>query len=564
MYGHHGDIDGPNDAWDFCGGAYDGCRLFDNDTAIIVPTGVLSHIDNKIGITVWVNGKLGQTPDKDMTIFDGGDPCREGEFKLTAAVPDEMGNVLWRAGNDSNDVLVWEEPAPEFWQGEWRRLTFIKNEIAGLMSIYFHGRLVSSKADVDDGTLGNIRNKPFKIGAYNYHANDYEGKLDDFRLYNIDLYPPPPLNPYASHPSPYDNETDIALNVVLSWQPGYCVQDVNGHDVYFGTDFYGVYDANTSSPEYRGSRNRDANTYIPGILDPYTTYYWRIDEVNDACEPNSWKGRVWRFSTGEYLVVDDFESYDFETNWIFDTWLDSWAWPPVNNSGSEVWLGLDPAEPVRGGRQSMMYIYDNRDSHGVGLDYYSESEREYADPLNCTEAGMKILTLFFYGNQENDANDTEQMYVRLKDTGENEARICYGDYGEDMNDIRVAEWRQWDIGLPDFAGVDASNINKICIGFGDISNQIPGGRGIVYFDDIRLYRPGCFPERARPYADLSGNCTVDFADVQIMADYWLETDHAAESPANLCTDEPAGEQVVNFRDYAVLIDSWLEKKFWPE
>jgi hypothetical protein len=45
----------------------------------------------------------------------------------------------------------------------------------------------------------------------------------------------------------------------------------------------------------------------------------------------------------------------------------------------------------------------------------------------------------------------------------------------------------------------------------------------MYFDDIRLYRPRCVPSLLKPDADLSGNCVVDYLDVEIMANVWLGT-----------------------------------------
>ncbi|NQT01338.1 MAG: hypothetical protein HQ580_04920 [Planctomycetes bacterium] len=52
-------------------------------------------------------------------------------------------------------------------------------------------------------------------------------------------------------------------------------------------------------------------------------------------------------------------------------------------------------------------------------------------------------------------------------------------------------WKEWRIDLQLFAdqGIDLTNIKKISIGIGDKSNPQPGGTGVMYFDDIRLYRP---------------------------------------------------------------------------
>jgi len=34
-----------------------------------------------------------------------------------------------------------------------------------------------------------------------------------------------------------------------------------------------------------------------------------------------------------------------------------------------------------------------------------------------------------------------------------------------------------------------TNVNTISIGLGDKNNIVAGGAGVVYIDDIRLYRP---------------------------------------------------------------------------
>ncbi|MDT8300476.1 MAG: LamG-like jellyroll fold domain-containing protein, partial [Sedimentisphaerales bacterium] len=103
-------------------------------------------------------------------------------------------------------------------------------------------------------------------------------------------------NPQAAGPVPADGalHDDTWLNI--TWRAGdYAVS----HDVYLGDNFDDV-DAGAEST-FRGNQT-DAFLVagFPGFaypdgLVPGTTYYWRIDEVNDA-EPNSpWKGDVWSF-----------------------------------------------------------------------------------------------------------------------------------------------------------------------------------------------------------------------------------------------------------------------------
>jgi hypothetical protein len=126
------------------------------------------------------------------------------------------------------------------------------------------------------------------VGADN---DDYSGSAYIYNLYGA-------LNPY-----PANGATDVRPNSVLSWSPG---KDADSHDVYFGTGYSDVNDANTSSPEYKG--NFDVNRFDSCSLELITTYYWRIDEVN---EPNVWKGDVWSFETGGPMIALSDVQFEF-------------------------------------------------------------------------------------------------------------------------------------------------------------------------------------------------------------------------------------------------------------
>ncbi|MHC4573705.1 MAG: hypothetical protein ACYS76_06185, partial [Planctomycetota bacterium] len=308
-----------------------------------------------------------------------------------------------------------------------------------------------------------------------------------------------------------------------------------------------VNDADTTWAEYKGSQELGTDSYDPcGLLDLGRTYHWRIDEVNDA---NTWKGDVWSFATVNYLLVDDMESYNDSNNLIYETWHD-WWW---NGTGGVIAPGTEP-EPVRGGAQSMRFSYDNDSMYSTKK--YSETDRTFPGPQDWTAFEVKLLTLYFYGDPANDANDTEQMYAGVGDSRGAYAEVKYGDNGEDMNDIRIAEWQRWDVVLADFndGGVALEDVNKVYIGFGERGNDtVPGGWGQVYFDDIRLCLPICVGPA--PRADLSGDCVVDFVDLGIMTRRWLDE---GELAADLYVDGK-----INLRDYAVFAESWLEDGRWP-
>jgi len=460
-------------------------------------------------------------------VFSAGDDSNN----VWAMVPTtDKANIEWRAGNDTNDVLVWRGAGSSADTGDWHHFAFLKDEPAGIMSIYFDGLPVESKTGVCQ-TLQYVGNRWFKIGARWDMSDGINGKMDDLRFYDrvlsdteiAQLFRGEDLGK-AWGPKPFNGAVEVDREVTLTWRPGdYAVS----HDVYFGTDADDVNDANTNDGEYKG--NHEPNEYDPGFsLDMGTTYYWRIDEVNESDGNSPWKGDLWQFTVADYIVIDDMETYNKTTDRIYYTWDDGF----VNDTGSEVLLGIEPVDPVHGGKQSMEYLYDNADGKGWGLDYYSEVSVDPLDlPINSrdwTQAGVKILTLFFYGQPDNDAN--EQMYVGLEDTrgGASYAQVNYGLYGEDNNDIREEQWHTWDVSLADFTGVILGDVSRLYIGFGIRGNPnpggTPGGNGTVYFDDIRLYRPKCVPWRLKPAADFTDDCIVNLADVGEMAEQWLRRD----------------------------------------
>jgi hypothetical protein len=80
----------------------------------------------------------------------------------------------------------------------------------------------------------------------------------------------------------------------------------------------------------------------------------------------------------------------------------------------------------------------------------------------------------------------------------------------------------------------------------------------MYFDDIRLYRPRCVPDKVTlSQADLNSDCVVDYRDLEIMAGDWL-----ASGPG-LAGDLKVDE-TVDFKDYAVLAHEWLDEQLWPQ
>ena len=180
---NHGTIEGPGGGpnWEPYGGRTKGCLVFNDDTAVILPTNVFSEIEGEVAVCVWLKDALREGMNN--WVFDAGD----GSFRIRAAVVWEDGHVFWQAGNEDRDVVKWTL-AGDYAKNlkGWHHWAFVKNENAGQMSIYFDGAPAAVKGNVDR-TLSNICNKPFKIGALTEHQNDFKGRIDDFRVFNYAL-----------------------------------------------------------------------------------------------------------------------------------------------------------------------------------------------------------------------------------------------------------------------------------------------------------------------------------------------------------------------------------------
>ncbi|MFC1794483.1 hypothetical protein ACFL3Q_12945, partial [Planctomycetota bacterium] len=207
----------------------------------------------------------------------------------------------------------------------------------------------------------------------------------------------------VGEPNPSNGAEDIEPTQILTWTPGYLAAS---HEIYFGTDADAVRKANETSPEYKGSKILGEESYDPGRLMLETAYFWRIDEVNSVHPDSPWKGPVWNFKTGNFIVVDDFEDYDNGNNQIWWSWKDGLGY--INNDNEPAYLGNGTSSVVgdqdtnsyceetivHGGRQSMPYWFDN-DKQAYAN--YSETELALTAMRDWTEEGIGELSLWFRG-----------------------------------------------------------------------------------------------------------------------------------------------------------------------
>ncbi len=194
------------------------------------------------------------------------------------------------------------------------------------MNLYYNGNWASSNTLVDTDVVFN----QFAIGVNRNRNWWFAGTIDELRVYDHVLSEAEIMGamegeiwPYAFGPEPADGTLHEATWANVSWKPGgFAVS----HDVYFGENFDDVNDGTEGT--FLG--NQATTKLIVGFLGfpypdglvPGTTYYWRIDEVNDL-DPNSpWKGDVWSFTIPPRTAYNPepadgvkFVKPDVELNW---------------------------------------------------------------------------------------------------------------------------------------------------------------------------------------------------------------------------------------------------------
>ena len=230
------------------------------------------------------------------TISDG------GEIRLRFRLKTEGQSTTTLIASSGPLVTDEWQHATATWDGSTMRLYLNGEEVGNAAKT---GAAVATNPDVSV-SIGSQPSDAFAPATPDHVAKFFDGLIDDVRLYNEALTAERLQGimegegyPFAFSPDPADGAIHEDTWVTLSWSPG---DFAVSHDVYLGDNPNDINEATRDSDLFRG--NQDLTFYIAGFpgyaypdgLVPGTTYYWRIDEVNEA-EPNSpWKGDVWSFT----------------------------------------------------------------------------------------------------------------------------------------------------------------------------------------------------------------------------------------------------------------------------
>jgi hypothetical protein len=468
-HGNHGSIMNTNDPlW------VDGYQITAMDTAgatyVHVDGESWSTIENEATIAMWLYGDPAQMPRNNSAFW-----AHDGSNRVAQAhIPWGDGNVYFDTGGSGYDRINKAATAAEY-EGRWRHWTFVKNATTGEQLIYLDGVLWHSGTGL---TKPMVNVTSFTIGSANGGANIFPGMIDDVRLYNkaltVEEIQQVMLGNKQLAGSPVPDIgaiVDIRDISSLSWSAG---DAAASHDVYFGTDRDAVAGADNAAPQFRGNQTGTSLSLADLVEFGGGDYYWRIDEVE--ADGTVIAGTIWNFTVPDYLIVDDFESYNDlnedepGSNRIYLTWIDGFG--TTTNGAVAGNLDAPFMSQGRESAQAMPLSYDNAGK-------ISEATMTLTSKKDWTVHGVTKLVIWFSGAS---ANAAERMFVALGD-----AVV----YHPDDAATQDTGWNEWVIDLQEFAnrGVDLTNVGSITLGIGTKGAPVAtGGTGTVHFDDIRLIR----------------------------------------------------------------------------
>ena len=289
--GNHGTFQG-NPQW--VNGKLSSALQFDGvDDFVEAPHDETLTVDNEVTVMAWINAEryIGPTGDDWQGILAKGESPSRSYSLYT-----ERSGVLHFSAGGFGPLSTGQIPL-----NEWVHVCamviggqvgfYINGEAAGLSG---SGIVLPGAADTATVRIGNARD-----------ANrEFLGMIDDVRIYRrgltqeeVQLAMKGQGQPFALGPNPADGAMHNDTWVTLSWTAG---DFAVSHDVYMGDNFDDVNDG--LGDTFRV--NQGAVYFVAGFIGypypdglvPGTTYYWRIDEVNDANAASPWKGNVWSFT----------------------------------------------------------------------------------------------------------------------------------------------------------------------------------------------------------------------------------------------------------------------------
>jgi hypothetical protein len=170
--------------------------------------------------------------------------------------------------------------------GEWMHIAAVRDVQARTINVYIDGKLDNSISHSNTGPLN--AQAVLVIGANTLDSRYFTGLIDEVKIYDVALsadeiraMAPPKLK--ARKPIPADGALSVSMPL-LQWSKG---DTALFHDVYLGTT------PDLTAANLVGAHQLMTMLYYVQGLQPGTTYYWRVDEIDAAGVVTA--GDTWSF-----------------------------------------------------------------------------------------------------------------------------------------------------------------------------------------------------------------------------------------------------------------------------
>jgi hypothetical protein len=152
------------------------------DTSISIPPAALSEIHDRVTISLWLFG--GQSQPSEDTVFEAYD---DAGLRVLGTHTPWGARVYFDAGNPDGEPDRIDKAAQEYeYKGQWNHWVYCKDAATGDMKLYLNGLLWHSGTDKIEPMYGATN---FVIGRGFTEDQQYDGLIDDIRLYNYALDP---------------------------------------------------------------------------------------------------------------------------------------------------------------------------------------------------------------------------------------------------------------------------------------------------------------------------------------------------------------------------------------
>jgi hypothetical protein len=275
------------------------------DDFVEVPHDPTLTVDNEVTIMAWINAERHTYPGENWQ----GIMAKGGGAQRSYSLYTEVGQGLHFSTAGVGTASTLDVPL-----NEWVHVC--AQVIGGSHQYYINGE--------DAGTGGSGITLPgasdtetVLLGDARDGNREFLGMVDDFRIYNHALSQDDVRaamlsegQPLATGPVPADGAIYPDIWVSLGWKAG---DFVVSHNVYMGENFDDVNEGTGDTFIGNVPENYLTDPYLivgfqgfpfPDGLVPGSTYYWRVDEVNDANVDSPWKGDVWSFSVPPKKAYD--------------------------------------------------------------------------------------------------------------------------------------------------------------------------------------------------------------------------------------------------------------------